>query len=364
MPDRRRRNRRRRTPIAGPTHDAGLTSGGGPAVAEPDPPSMGQVEFLDRAVRCYLRAGNLAEAAECLSQLGDHDQAAVLHLRLGDYPRAAGTYLKAGEPEAAAWVHVHYLGDPERAREILKHLSEPAPLATRPIGVSTRTESVESRLRVLQDRFRAVSASLQGPPPVPAALAGEPGTGSVAPAGLARSRIILVADYLAGASPSSIKPEARLEEIRTLKRAAVGQDDWPAGYAARELECLLVRERDLQAEDRAQAERRHQESLAQALSQHLVQARCDVADGAGLLRVGPVLAQTQALLAKSRTPCPQRIENWAVAIAEALRRYDQVALIFASSVRGRRPGAVLRWREWSVQVLQADATVLADSELR
>lgn len=216
MPDRRRRNRRRRTPIAGPTHDAGLTSGGGPAVAEPDPPSMGQVEFLDRAVRCYLRAGNLAEAAECLSQLGDHDQAAVLHLRLGDYPRAAGTYLKAGEPEAAAWVHVHYLGDPERAREILKHLSEPAPLATRPIGVSTRTESVESRLRVLQDRFRAVSASLQGPPPVPAALAGEPGTGSVAPAGLARSRIILVADYLAGASPSSIKPEARLEEIRTL----------------------------------------------------------------------------------------------------------------------------------------------------
>jgi hypothetical protein len=53
-------------------------------------------------------------------------------------------------------------------------------------------------------------------------------------------------------------------------------------------------------------------------------------------------------------PLAVRVEEWAVMVAEAAYRYDQVALIFAAAVRGRRPGAEHRWAAWSTRVLHTE----------
>jgi hypothetical protein len=47
-------------------------------------------------------------------------------------------------------------------------------------------------------------------------------------------------------------------------------------------------------------------------------------------------------------------EGWAVALAETVRRYDQVALVFAAAVRGGRRGAAERWARWSQAVLHTE----------
>ena len=124
------------------------------------------------------------------------------------------------------------------------------------------------------------------------------------------------------------------------------------GYAARELERLLINEQTARKEERDATENRRHEALVLELSRKQVHARCDAADGLPENRIIPVLTLTQELLADPSTPCAQRSETWAVAIAEAIRRYDQAALTFAAAVRGRRPGAEFRWQEWSARVLE------------
>ncbi len=98
------------------------------------------------------------------------------------------------------------------------------------------------------------------------------------------------------------------------------------------------------------------------MSRRLVLARCDIAEGLPTRRILPVLADVQTILAEPLageptwpvTAADLRIERWAVALAEAAHRYDQVALVFAAAVRGRRTGTEQRWAEWSLRVLHTE----------
>ncbi|MGH3937568.1 MAG: hypothetical protein ACRDTG_02885 [Pseudonocardiaceae bacterium] len=90
------------------------------------------------------------------------------------------------------------------------------------------------------------------------------------------------------------------------------------------------------------------------LRRRLILARCDVAEGRSPATGLAVLADACTELAKYSPLTDQNIELWAVALAEAMDRDDQVALVFAAAVRGRRPGAAQRWRTWSHQVLHTD----------
>jgi hypothetical protein len=90
------------------------------------------------------------------------------------------------------------------------------------------------------------------------------------------------------------------------------------------------------------------------LLQRLVMARCEVAEGGERRQILKVLGEAQASLAQPDYWSDPRVEHWAVAVAEAARRYDQAALVFAAAVRGRDPGAVRRWQEWSARTLGVD----------
>jgi hypothetical protein len=88
------------------------------------------------------------------------------------------------------------------------------------------------------------------------------------------------------------------------------------------------------------------------LLRRLVLARCDVADGGADGRPRETLDEVMDRLAdRGLGWLDPDIETWAVLTAEAMRRPDLVALIFAAAVRGHRPGAGARWDEWSSTAL-------------
>ncbi len=317
--------------------------------------------YLRSATRCYLRAGNLTDAASCLRQLGDHGQEADLYLQLGDYEQAATAYEDAGDVEAAAWVYAHHLDDPGTARAIIRRaeprarqqawdaftpVAKPGP---EKVPDPDRESPWSSHLRRVGERL----ARLPDEPPESGA---QPETQPTA-----RSRIVQLignAGWFAGDLPVLI------EQARSLKQAAIGQNDWPAAYGAREIEGRLGYEQAARAAERTQSALRQDERRVRAFYCVQLLARCAAAEGAGQHGIVPVLRETQDLLADRKLPWVPRIETWGVAIAEVIRRYDQAALIFAASVRGQRPGAESRWSQWSARLLDTDQAMLASAELR
>ncbi|WP_322752909.1 hypothetical protein [Frankia sp. Cas3] len=217
---------------------------------------MTDAPLLDRAATCYLRAGQVAEAARCYRDAGLFPRSAGLYAQLGRYRDAAADYTAAGLVHVAAWTLAHVVGDPAAARALL-----------------------------------------------------------------------------------------------------LGHPSHPSGQAG-------------QAEPAVAA-------MFDALLRRLVLARCDVADGLPDRHILPVLADVQAMLAEPPVTEPawpaqsawpaqpawpansasRRIEEWAVALAEVAYRYDQVALVFAAAVRGRRTGAEQRWAAWSARVLHTELTL-------
>jgi hypothetical protein len=99
-----------------------------------------------------------------------------------------------------------------------------------------------------------------------------------------------------------------------------------------------------------------------SLRRRLVLVRCALAEGEVPLVVLPVIDEACAWLSNPTATYDRFIEEWAVAVAGHVGRYDQVSLIFAASVRGRRSGAVKRWNEWAGQVLGAEMTIPAVPE--
>jgi hypothetical protein len=97
-----------------------------------------------------------------------------------------------------------------------------------------------------------------------------------------------------------------------------------------------------------------------ALRRKLVEARCDVAEERAPRAALETVAEACHALADPALEADPLVERWAVDVAEALRREDRVALVFAAAVRGGRSGAEDRWRAWMNEVLHAEL-VLPDS---
>lgn len=89
---------------------------------------------------------------------------------------------------------------------------------------------------------------------------------------------------------------------------------------------------------------------APVLLHMLASARCDLAEAAPRTAIPGVLdtlADVQQALASRAQVNDVRVRDWAVAVATILKRFDQVALVFAAAVRGRRMRAAEAWQEWS-----------------
>jgi hypothetical protein len=93
------------------------------------------------------------------------------------------------------------------------------------------------------------------------------------------------------------------------------------------------------------------------LRHQLVLARCKIADGAPPASILPVIQDVCAELADRDGNYDRLAEEWAIALAEHVRRYDQVALVFAASVRGRRHGAEQRWAQWAAHIMGMEVTI-------
>jgi hypothetical protein len=96
---------------------------------------------------------------------------------------------------------------------------------------------------------------------------------------------------------------------------------------------------------------------AMSLRSNLVLAHCAVAEGALPQAILSVLDDACAELADPDIPYDRFVEEWAIALAEHTKRYDQAALAFAAAVRGGRRGAAERWTEWASRVLHAELTI-------
>jgi hypothetical protein len=154
----------------------------------------------------------------------------------------------------------------------------------------------------------------------------------------------VVEEYGAVFEPVDLDAVADLEEriavVRRAKERAIDLQDFDRAAQQRDAEKqLLLRRRDLPGQ------------IGIRLCWRLVQARCDAAEQVAAQRGLQVLGEAQRALAGVRAVETQPVEEWAVSVATAMRRLDQAALIFAASVRGRRPEAVKRWRAWSARAL-------------
>jgi len=337
MPERRWWRPRR---AVGGKEEAGAAPPDGPAAP---PPEELRRSRLYRAADCYLRAGEPVEAARCLALAGEHDRAARLFLQAGDYPSAARACADAEDAVTSAWIHVHHLGDPRTARAMLD--------GARPLP-RTRAEPdlavyYRPRLARLGDRIGGDSQA-----------AGRP-LGQAARQGVGE----LIRGLLDGPLDAAAATTA-LAAAGPRKQAAVEARDWPAAYAARELERLLADLRTAHTERARESHQRTVERASDPFARRQAYARCDVAEGITGPPVLRVLAETRAALEDARAGyLPERAEAWGVAIAEAMRRYDQAALIFAAAVRGRQPGAAARWREWSRRALLAEVVIPVSAEV-
>ena len=97
------------------------------------------------------------------------------------------------------------------------------------------------------------------------------------------------------------------------------------------------------------------------LTRRLALARCDVAEGVSAQQVLQALIDAQAALERRDTFQDRRIEDWAVAVAEAAHRFDHVALVFAAAVRGGRRDAAQRWQAWATRTFGAEIQIAESS---
>ena len=131
--------------------------------------------YLQRAVTCYERAGDLRSAADVLAGFGSltaSADAARRYVALGDLPAAGEAYLAAEQPRAAldcftqarlperALVCLQQLDDPAGAGALLLELgrlAEAAPLLERALAAAERPEA-QARLRLQVAQALGVAA--------------------------------------------------------------------------------------------------------------------------------------------------------------------------------------------------------------
>jgi hypothetical protein len=107
---------------------------------------------------------------------------------------------------------------------------------------------------------------------------------------------------------------------------------------------------------------RHDGGAEVPLRLRLVHVRCEIGDGARPRTILPVVGDVCAELADPDALYDRFVEEWSVALGEHVRRYDQVALVYAASVRGGRYGAATRWAEWALRVLGTEPMIPTGAE--
>jgi hypothetical protein len=89
----------------------------------------------------------------------------------------------------------------------------------------------------------------------------------------------------------------------------------------------------------------------QSLEVDLILARCEVGTGV-LPEAARRLARAAVRLRELRPgPDRSRVEEWALTVGHALRRWDLIALLHAAAVSAGIPGAVARWESWALETL-------------
>ncbi|WP_250291567.1 hypothetical protein [Frankia sp. CiP1_Cm_nod1] len=340
--------------------------------------------LLERAADCYLRAGHTVEAARCYRDAGSFQRAAELSIRTGRYRDAAADYTAAGLVHVAAWLLVHNLDDPAAARASLS--ADPDPGLSGIFGLSGSYGPAGPAARAAD--ATAEPAEMTAGPAAAGRTAGSVVTAADVPAGSARpvaapaGSVVGTAEMVAGSAGSVVGTAEMVAGPAGSVVGAVGSVAGSAGSVvgadgivvdsawsvpsavgtAIGLAGSVVGAVGMVPGAVGRMGEPAVASVFDVLSRRLVLARCDVADGLPARRVLPVLADVQAVLAEPPVAEPLwpvaaaglRVEQWAVALAEAAHRYDQVALVFAAAVRGRRAGAEQRWAEWSLRVLRTE----------
>lgn len=86
----------------------------------------------------------------------------------------------------------------------------------------------------------------------------------------------------------------------------------------------------------------------------LAVARCAIAEQRPDSGPLGVLADACGYLERPLAYHDENVELWAVALAMAMKREDQVALLYAAGVRGHHGGAGERWAAWSRDTLRCE----------
>jgi hypothetical protein len=90
-------------------------------------------------------------------------------------------------------------------------------------------------------------------------------------------------------------------------------------------------------------------SEGEAVALDLVRARCEAARESQRASAGARLrSAVERLAALDPGPVRRRIEDWSLAVAECLGRFDLTSLIYASAVAARRPQAEEEWEKWAI----------------
>jgi hypothetical protein len=91
------------------------------------------------------------------------------------------------------------------------------------------------------------------------------------------------------------------------------------------------------------------ESETLRLAVEIVLARCEAGTGAPA-EAARRLARAALRLRELRPgPDRSRVEEWALAVGDALRRWDLIALVHAAAVTVGVPGAAARWESWALK---------------
>lgn len=310
---------------------------------------MADRTMLLRAAAIYLDAGAPADAARCFAAAGEAPRAAAAYEEAGDYAAAVAQYVLAADPLNAGWLSVHCLADGAAARDMIRAMPEVPPPPSLQTWQSVQTARMNEHWSITNYNYNHNRKS--GPPD-------DDGNAKYA-------RLLVRMDELNAVQLNrSVTFEAAVEEliflIRREKEQGIDDQDFNWAAAMRNLEKKYIAERG-----RLEKESENQRAVASVrLLRRLVIARCDAADGLSHAHILPALAEAQSLLSRHEWPVDRRVEAWGVAVAESASRYDQVALVFAAAVRGRRIGAQARWRDWARRVLHTELTLPEPSAAR
>jgi tetratricopeptide (TPR) repeat protein len=98
----------------------------------------------------------------------------------------------------------------------------------------------------------------------------------------------------------------------------------------------------------------------QRLAVDLVLARCDAGTGAPPEASRRLAYAALGLRELRPGPDRSRVEEWALAVGDALERWDLIALVHAAAVTAGVPGATTRWESWALKTFNDSTGIPAN----